>query len=44
MGAIHFSLDAGLLAFLKEQLPLEVFVETGTFTGDTLRLAAKFFG
>jgi hypothetical protein len=44
MGAIHFSLDSGLLAFLKQQLPLEVFVETGTFNGDTLRLAREFFG
>jgi hypothetical protein len=39
MGAINFSLDRKLLEFLARQLPLEVFVETGTFKGDSLRLA-----
>jgi hypothetical protein len=29
MGLISFSLDERLLAFLKAQLPLELFVETG---------------
>lgn len=41
MGAVHFSLDETLLLFLKEQLPLALFVETGTFQGDTLALARR---
>ena len=43
MGAISFSLDERLLRFFKAQLPLELFVETGTFRGDTLALARPFF-
>jgi len=43
MGAIHFSLDEALLSFLKARLSLEVFVETGTFRGDTLALARRHF-
>jgi hypothetical protein len=36
MGAISFSLDPALLKALKSALPLPLFVETGTFRGDTL--------
>lgn len=43
MGAIHFSLDERLLAFFTRRLPLEVFVETGTYKGDSLRLGRRFF-
>ncbi|MDB6029269.1 MAG: hypothetical protein JWM68_5492 [Verrucomicrobiales bacterium] len=43
MGAISFSLDERLLAVLTRELPLQLFVETGTFQGDTLALARKFF-
>jgi hypothetical protein len=43
MGAISFSLDEKLLAFLTRQLSSEVFVETGTFKGETLRMASKYF-
>ena len=43
MGAISFSLDEKLLAFLVRQLSPEVFVETGTFKGETLKMARKYF-
>lgn len=43
MGAISFSLDERLLAVLVRELPLRLFVETGTFQGDTLETARKFF-
>lgn len=43
MGAVHFSIDRRLLERLKELLPLEVFVETGTFEGDTVDTARAFF-
>lgn len=36
MGAVSFSIDLGLVAVLKQALPLDVFVETGTFRGDTV--------
>ncbi|MEI6490955.1 MAG: hypothetical protein WCO94_00280 [Verrucomicrobiota bacterium] len=35
MGAIHFSLDKDLARLLREALCASVFVETGTFQGDT---------
>jgi hypothetical protein len=37
MGAVDFLIDAELVAVLKEQLPLRVFVETGTFEGESIR-------
>lgn len=43
MGAIHFSLNPGLAKLFKESLALEVFVETGTFQGDSLEIAAGIF-
>ena len=43
MGAIHFSLDLNLVQTLKKTLPLDVFVETGTFHGDTLITMAPLF-
>ena len=43
MGAISFSLDERLLNLLTGALPLQVFVETGTFKGETLRLACRGF-
>ncbi len=43
MGAISFSIDEKLLAFLTRELPLKLFVETGTFKGDSLAIARKFF-
>jgi hypothetical protein len=43
MGAISFSIDEKLLAFLTRELPLKVFVETGTFKGDSLEIARRFF-
>ncbi len=43
MGDIKFSIDTGLVEALKSVLPLEVFVETGTFEGDAIRLARPYF-
>ena len=36
MGAVSFSLDTRLVERLRQALPLEVLVETGTFKGDTV--------
>jgi len=43
MGAVNFSIDAGLLGRLKEALPLTTFVETGTFEGASVALARPYF-
>lgn len=43
MGAVTFSLDVRLVESLKEALPLSVFVETGTFKGDTVANMIPFF-
>src|SRR5438094_684599 len=43
MGAVNFSIDTSLIAALKHALPLSVFVETGTFEGETIRRARPFF-
>ena len=43
MGAIHFSLDPQLLELLRLQTGADCFVETGTFEGQSLTIAAKFF-
>ncbi|MCW8128819.1 MAG: hypothetical protein KIS92_00415 [Planctomycetota bacterium] len=43
MGAIHFSIDPQLAALLAKHLNLSVFIETGTFKGDSVALARPFF-
>jgi glycosyltransferase involved in cell wall biosynthesis len=43
MGDIKFSIDTDLVAALKSVLPFEMFVETGTFEGDAIRLARPYF-
>ena len=43
MGAISFYIEEGLLELLTRRLPLTAFVETGTFRGATLEIAAKYF-
>jgi glycosyltransferase involved in cell wall biosynthesis len=43
MGDIKFSIDTDLVAALKSALPFEIFVETGTFEGDAIRLARPYF-
>jgi hypothetical protein len=43
MGAIHFSIDTALLQQLQQLLPLKIFVETGTFRGDSVIRARPFF-
>ena len=43
MGAIHFSVDMRLVASLRRSVPLRVFVETGTFRGDTTAAVATAF-
>jgi hypothetical protein len=43
MGAISFSLDENLAGFLARELPIQLFVETGAFHGDTLDIARRLF-
>lgn len=43
VGAINFSIEEGLLELLSSKLPLTGFVETGTFRGDTLAVASRYF-
>lgn len=43
MGAVHFSLDIGLVKVLKSAITLDVFVETGTFKGDTIENVKEYF-
>lgn len=43
MGAIFFSIDLELVHVLQRALRLGVFVETGTFQGDTAHSVAPFF-
>ena len=43
MGAIHFSVDAAFIGVLKAAAALDVFVETGTFSGDTTAAVQSMF-
>ncbi len=43
MGAIHFSIDLRLVQAILSVLPLQVFIETGTFEGDTVALVRPYF-
>lgn len=43
MGAVTFSIDPQLVAAIKRALPLSLFVETGTFHGDSLAIVATQF-
>ena len=43
MGAIHFSIDPSLAALLVERLDLTVFIETGTFAGDSVAAVRTSF-
>jgi len=43
MGAISFSIDTDLVEFLARHLPLEVFVETGTYKGDSIDRVKPYF-
>lgn len=43
MGAVTFSIDLGLIDALKKALPLDVFVETGTFLGETVESVKHHF-
>ena len=43
MGAVHFSIDPSLAEILKRALPLEVFVETGTFKGNSVQQVRCLF-
>ena len=43
MGAINFSIDSKLIETLHNHLPLDVFIETGTFKGDTIDVIKNYF-
>src|SRR5919204_2716903 len=43
MGAVSFSIDAGLVSRLHTVLPLQVFVETGTYEGASVRAVLPQF-
>jgi hypothetical protein len=43
MGAIDFSINEKLLSFLRTQLDLKWFMETGTFEGTSLAIASRHF-
>ena len=43
MGAVYFSIDLQLVELLKQLLPLEVFVETGTFEGEAVQRVRPYF-
>ncbi len=43
MGAISFNLDESLLKELQRHLPLKLFVETGTFRGESLEAVHSYF-
>ena len=44
MGAVSFSLDANLVRCLVQAVGLEVFVETGTYQGDSVANVLDLFG
>ena len=43
VGAVSFSIDTKLVEQLKQILPLSIFVETGTFKGDTVSQVINLF-
>ena len=43
MGAISFSIDLSLVNCCKKALPLNIFLETGTFTGDSIQTIQSLF-
>lgn len=43
MGAISFSIDKELLQFFQQHLQITTFVETGTYQGGSLMVAAELF-
>ena len=43
MGAVSFSIDKNLVAHLKQVLPLPIFVETGTFEGESTEQVLPLF-
>jgi hypothetical protein len=43
MGAISFSLDTELLTFLLQKASIDIFIETGTYSGNTVNSVSPFF-
>jgi hypothetical protein len=43
MGAVTFSIDSALVEHLRDALPIEAFVESGTFEGETIQRVLPYF-
>jgi hypothetical protein len=43
LGAVNFSFDSELVTYLRRVLPLAIFVETGTFEGESVARALSLF-
>ena len=43
MGAVNFSVDINLIKLLTKELPLDTFLETGTFYGNAVDLVQPYF-
>jgi glycosyltransferase involved in cell wall biosynthesis len=43
MGAVNFSIDSSLVEFFAERLPIDTFVETGTYRGDAIEVVRPYF-
>lgn len=43
MGSVNFSVDTGLIKAIRTSLPLDVFVETGTFEGESVLSLRDYF-
>jgi glycosyltransferase involved in cell wall biosynthesis len=43
MGAVSFTIDSSLVEFFAERLPIDTFVETGTYRGDAIEVVKPYF-
>lgn len=43
MGAVYFSIDSELIKVIKNALSIDVFIETGTFKGESVEIVKNYF-